>query len=65
VKEFPEHFLTPRAHTALARNQMAQQKWADAKSTLEHLIVLYPATPWAKEAKDLLVQVRGRETTEN
>jgi hypothetical protein len=58
--EFPDHFLTPRTHLGISRLQMAQQKWVEAQSTLERLITLYPSTPWAQEAQELLPQTKGR-----
>lgn len=60
LKDFPEHFLSARMYESLGRVQMAQQKWSDAQGTLERLITLYPSTPWARNAQDLLTQAKNQ-----
>jgi tetratricopeptide (TPR) repeat protein len=52
IKDYPTHYLAGRAYESLARLQMAQSRWNDAQATLEKLITLFPATPWAQTAKE-------------
>jgi tetratricopeptide (TPR) repeat protein len=58
IKDYPEHFLTPRAYEALGRIQMTQGRWKEAQATFERLITLYPTTPWAKDAQTALAQIK-------
>lgn len=60
IKDYPEHFLAPRAYMELGRLQMVQAKWPEAQATLERLVTLYPKTHWAAEAKTYLAEVKNR-----
>jgi len=59
IKDYPEHFLTPRAYLSLGRSQLQTNKPAEAQATLERLVTLYPTTTWAKDAQALLNSLRG------
>ncbi|OGR66947.1 MAG: hypothetical protein A2081_00115 [Elusimicrobia bacterium GWC2_61_19] len=47
----PEHFLAPEAHTSLARAQEMSGALDLAKTTYEKIVLLYPDTSWAMQAK--------------
>lgn len=61
LKNFPDHFLAPRAYEATGRIQMVQQKWADAQNSFERLVTLYPSSPWAKSAQDYILQIKFQQ----
>lgn len=49
-----DHFMAPQAHGSLARCQLALGESAQAKSTLDRMVLLYPETYWAGWAKEKL-----------
>jgi predicted negative regulator of RcsB-dependent stress response len=61
LKDFSDHFFAPRAYESTGRIQMLQQKWADAQSTFERLVTLYPDSPWAKSAQDYILQIKFQQ----
>jgi tetratricopeptide (TPR) repeat protein len=47
----PEHFMAPEVHASLARAQELSGAADLAKSTYEKIVLLYPDTSWAMQAK--------------
>lgn len=47
----PEHFMAPEVHASLARVQLLSGNAALAKTTFEKIVLLYPDTAWAMQAK--------------
>lgn len=47
----PEHFIAPEVHASLARAQELSGAKDLAKTTLEKIVLLYPDTAWAMQAK--------------
>ncbi|HCC48983.1 MAG TPA: hypothetical protein DEQ38_12830 [Elusimicrobia bacterium] len=47
----PEHFIAPEVHASLARAQELSGNAALAKTTYEKIVLLYPDTSWAMQAK--------------
>ena len=47
----PEHFLAPEVHISLARAQEMSGAADLAKTTYEKIVLLYPDTSWAMQAK--------------
>ncbi|MBI4801128.1 MAG: tetratricopeptide repeat protein [Elusimicrobia bacterium] len=48
---YPDHFMAPEAHSALARAYELARNPAEAKTTYEKIVLLYPETSWAAGAK--------------
>ncbi len=59
IKDFPDHFLTPRACAQQGRLLFSLGRLAEAKEVLEKLITLYPSTIWAGDAKAALEGMKG------
>jgi len=51
LSRFPEHFMAPEAHASLARAQELSGAKDLAKTTYEKIVLLYPDTAWAMQAK--------------
>ncbi len=51
LSAFPEHFLAPEVHWALASAHEASGGAAEARSDWEKIGLLYPETHWAAQAK--------------
>ena len=47
----PEHFIAPEVHSSLARTQELSGSADLAKTTYEKIVLLYPETSWAMQAK--------------
>lgn len=47
----PEHYLAPEVHSSLARVQELSGAKDLARTTLEKIVLLYPDTSWAVQAK--------------
>jgi tetratricopeptide (TPR) repeat protein len=47
----PEHFMAPEVHSSLARAQELAGAKDQAKTTYEKIVLLYPDTSWAMQAK--------------
>ena len=47
----PEHFVAPEVHSSLARAQELSGSADLAKTTYEKIVLLYPDTSWAMQAK--------------
>jgi len=47
----PEHFMAPEVHSSLARVQELSGAKDLAKTTYEKIVLLYPDTSWAMQAK--------------
>lgn len=58
LKEFPDHFLAPRAHMELGRVRYSEQKWSDAQAAFEKVVTLYPKSSWAPEAQAFLAEIK-------
>lgn len=51
LQTFPDHFLAPQVHAALARCQLALGQAEAARSSLQKISLQYPETSWAAWAK--------------
>lgn len=51
LSKTPDHFLAPEVHASLARTQELSGNAALAKTTYEKIVLLYPDTSWAAQAK--------------
>ncbi len=51
---FPDQFLAPQVHSALARCFLAQGKKAEAKAAYQRIVLEYSGTPWANDAQQAL-----------
>jgi TolA-binding protein len=60
MTDYPEHFLGSRMQLALGRALAAAGDTAGAKEALTHLIDLYPTSPWAENARQILDKVKTR-----
>ncbi len=49
--KYPEHFVAPEVHASLARTQELSGNADLAKTTYEKIVLLYPETSWAMQAK--------------
>lgn len=49
-----DHFMAPQAHGSLARCQINLGEGAQAKATLDRMVLLYPETYWAGWAREKL-----------
>lgn len=47
----PEHFIAPEVHASLARTQELAGAGDLARTTYEKIVLLYPETSWAMQAK--------------
>ena len=56
LSAYPEHFLAPEVHWSLASAYEAGGNAAEAKNTWEKIVLLYPETSWAAQAKARLSQ---------
>jgi outer membrane protein assembly factor BamD (BamD/ComL family) len=54
LQKYPGHFLTPKMYESIARINLVSGSLADAQAAAEKLTTLYPATPWAERAQQLL-----------
>jgi TolA-binding protein len=59
LRDFPDHFLAPRALMESARLSLALQQPAEARETLERLLMLYPKSPWVAGAQALLSNAKA------
>ncbi|MBL8023056.1 MAG: tetratricopeptide repeat protein [Elusimicrobia bacterium] len=64
VRDYPDHFLVPRAYMELGRLHSALQQWAEAKVSYERLLTLYSKSPWAVEAEVNLAAVAAKLPSE-
>jgi tetratricopeptide (TPR) repeat protein len=60
VKDFPDHFLVPRAYAQQARLMVSLGRFPEARGNLEKLITLYPSSLWAADAKESLEDLKGQ-----
>ena len=51
LSKYPEHFISPEAHYSLAVAQELSGAKDLSKSTYEKIVLLYPDTSWAAQAK--------------
>lgn len=51
LSRFPEHFIVPEAHYSQARAQELSGAKDLAKASYEKIVLLYPETSWASQAK--------------
>jgi tetratricopeptide (TPR) repeat protein len=58
VKEFPDHFLVPRAYAQQARLMASLGRLPEARANWEKLITLYPSSLWAADAKESLEDLK-------
>ena len=54
LKKYPGHYTAPEVHTNLAVILSRAGKEAESKAAFERIIVIYPDTPWAEQAKKIL-----------
>ncbi|MCX5792115.1 MAG: tetratricopeptide repeat protein [Elusimicrobia bacterium] len=54
LEKFPEHFLAPECHLSMAHVQEISGAKDAAKATYEKIVLLYPDTAWAAQAKERL-----------
>jgi tetratricopeptide (TPR) repeat protein len=58
IKDFPDHFLVPRAYAQRARLMVSLGRLPEARVDFEKLITLYPSTLWAADAKKSLEDLK-------
>ena len=51
LSKTPDHFMAPEVHASLARAQELAGDAALARTTYEKIVLLYPDTSWAAQAK--------------
>ncbi|MBI5743554.1 MAG: tetratricopeptide repeat protein [Elusimicrobia bacterium] len=51
LAKYPEHFIAPEVHGSLARTQELAGAKDLARTTYEKIVLLYPDTSWAMQAK--------------
>jgi TolA-binding protein len=51
LTRYPEHYVAPEVHASLARAQELSGAKDTAKATYEKIVLLYPDTTWAMQAK--------------
>lgn len=56
LSKYPEHFMAPEAHASLARAQELSGSGDLARTSYEKIVLLYPDTGWAMQAKARLGQ---------
>jgi len=56
---YPDHFLAPQVHAALARCETALGQKDTAKATLQKIALQYPETSWAAWAQERLKALGG------
>jgi TolA-binding protein len=56
---YPDHFLAPQVHSALARCQIALNQLDAAKATLQKVALQYPDSSWAAWAQARLKALSG------
>ena len=54
LKKYPGHYTAPEIHTNLAVVYSRAGKESESKAAFERIIVIYPDTPWAEQAKKIL-----------
>jgi tetratricopeptide (TPR) repeat protein len=59
--KFPDHFLTPRIYESLGRAQELSDQQAEAKATYERIVTMYPASPWAQNAQERLINISNMQ----
>jgi len=60
LTKHPEHFVAPEVHASLARTQELSGAKDLAKATYEKIVLLYPDTTWAMQAKARLQTVPAK-----
>ncbi len=60
LAKFPNSFLSPRIYESLARVQELSGKAQEAKGTYERIITLYPASAWAANAQERIINISGK-----
>ncbi len=64
LRDYPEHFLVPRATMELGRVQVVEKKWKEAQAAFERLVTLYPKSAWVPEAQAALAEIKTRRPPE-
>jgi TolA-binding protein len=59
LNAYPDHFLAPQVHSALARCQVSSGQTDAAKATLQKIALQYPDTSWAGWAQNKLKAMSG------
>jgi tetratricopeptide (TPR) repeat protein len=54
LQSYPDHFLAPQVHAALARCQLTQGQAEAARASLQKISLQYPETSWASWAQGKL-----------
>jgi tetratricopeptide (TPR) repeat protein len=65
LKEFPEHYLTPRILMSSIRVETLNNAPGAAREHYEKLLTLYPDTPWTKRAATYLEKNNASGKTKN
>lgn len=58
LSDYPEHFLAARTQLALGRSLAAANDVAGAKEALGRLVDLYPTSPWAENARQIMDKLK-------
>jgi len=58
--KYPDHFLVPRIYESLARVLEISGNIAEAKTTYEKLVTLYPASAWAQNAQERIISISNQ-----
>ncbi|MBI4347051.1 MAG: tetratricopeptide repeat protein [Elusimicrobia bacterium] len=57
-----DHFMAPQAQASMVRCFSATDQGAQAKSTLDRIVLLYPESYWAQWAKERLNPIPAKKT---
>jgi TolA-binding protein len=60
MAEYAEHFLAPRVQLSLGRSLASAGDIPGAQEALGHLIDLYPTSPWAENARQIMDKFKTR-----
>jgi TolA-binding protein len=58
MTDHAEHFLAPRIQLALGRSLAMSNQPQAAQEALGHLIDLYPTSPWAENARQIMDKLK-------
>lgn len=58
MSEYAEHFLAPRVQLSLGRTLATSNDPKGAQEALGHLVDLYPTSPWAENARQIMDKLK-------
>jgi TolA-binding protein len=58
MADYAEHFLAPRVQLSLGRSLAMANDPAGAQEALGHLVDLYPTSPWAENARQIMDKLK-------